>query len=140
MNKQFTTREMRAIKDLLIGGEGGVNISSLVDDLTSANDSNPDKDVMGIKVALLLTGKVPAFEPYRAYIKNWNTVYTIEVLEESSLNNRLKYRTIDAYKKNDQGHYVKIQDYQSTETTCNLDHANFSDKVDVELYTTDPDA
>lgn len=96
----FTAREMQAIKSLLIG-ENGVNIAPLVADLTAAREEEVvNTDEMSVKVAILLSGKMPEFKPYVAYKKGWNGLTEIEVVGESSLEETYKLNYTRRWKFN----------------------------------------
>lgn len=88
---------MQAIKSLLLGNNG-VDITPLVQDLTSAREEPINTDEISVKIALLISGKMPEFKSYEGHVKDWNQITSVRVLAESSLEGTLKVKYFRRWK------------------------------------------
>ena len=132
----FAKREMQAIRALLVS-DNGVNIDTIVNDLTCTKEDKVDKEEFALKVALQLSGRLPEFVEHDAYINEYSTIYRVKVLAESLLNNECKILMAEKFRKNDKDHFVKCADFEPYEKTTET--RRLSEKADNELYATDPD-
>jgi hypothetical protein len=121
----FSNREMQAIKSLLIG-DSGINISSLVEDLTVGCQTETNVDEMSVKVALQLSGKMPKFEPRIEYVKMYCKIHQVKVVGESSIMGvyTLRYG-VNSWKKESDGTWVISEGQQSYTDKVSMNDVKF---------------
>lgn len=124
---------MQAIKDMFLSNNGGINITPLVADLTVAREGKTDTDEVSVKVAILLSGKMPEFKSYIAYTKSYNVIYEVEVIGESSLEEAYKLNYLRKWKFDKESDtWNPDKDFQSYKTIEKMDCVRFlsSDEFD----------
>lgn len=108
-NASFTGREMEAITAMLLSVDGkGINVDPIIDDLYPNLDDEV-KSMFRCKIALMLSGKLPAFKEFEGYRKRSSSeLLKYRCTGESSL---LGVRFFEVIEK-----YIKVKDENGTET------------------------
>ena len=108
---QLEARELAAIKKLMLGDEG-INITSLVEDLCPNPES---KDMVSVKVACHLSGLMPKFEPIHGFYKDYNDIYEVEVMSESTILGVCKIKQTKKWHKNyEDTCFKEVSDFKET--------------------------
>lgn len=80
----FTTREITALQSLLLSDKG-VNITPIVNDVCTTETGAEMREIVALKTALLLSGRLPEFEPYCVFTRDWQKIRQWEIIHESLL-------------------------------------------------------
>lgn len=103
----FTGREMEAIASMLLG-TNGIDVDPIINDLYP-NLSDDAKSMFRCKIALMLSGKLPAFKEFEGYRKRSSSeLLKYRCKGESSL---LGVRFFEVIER-----YTKVKDENGTET------------------------